>query len=88
LLRAWSLAPVDVLKVPHHGSRFQDARLSQTLLPTVALISNGKDNGYGHPAAETLAALRATGAAVWRTDTVGDLAVVRRAGTVQVVARG
>lgn len=88
LERAWSVSDVDLLKVPHHGSRYQDAGFLESLGAEVALVSAGEDNDYGHPAPDTLAMLRATGAGVWRTDTSGDLAVVRRGGAVVVVPRG
>ena len=67
---------MDVLKVPHHGSAHQDDRLLQGLGASLALVSVGKDNDYGHPSARTLALLRAAGAEVHRTDLEGDLAVV------------
>ncbi|EST24418.1 hypothetical protein M878_30870 [Streptomyces roseochromogenus subsp. oscitans DS 12.976] len=41
----------------------------------MALISCGADNPYGHPAPATVAALRAGGALVLRTDRDGELAV-------------
>ena len=67
---------VDVLKVPHHGSRFQDVSWLTSLTPRVALVSVGEGNDYGHPAPETVAVLEAAGAVVRRTDVGGDLAVV------------
>ncbi|MFE2281881.1 ComEC/Rec2 family competence protein [Streptomyces sp. NPDC059454] len=69
------LADVDVLKVAHHGSAYQDPDLIRRVAPRLALISTGKDNTYGHPAPNTLAALRAGGATVLRTDRDGALAV-------------
>jgi competence protein ComEC len=45
------------------------------LRPAVALISVGARNAYGHPAPATLAALRAAGARVLRTDRSGDVTV-------------
>lgn len=67
---------VDVLKVPHHGSRYQDEDWLLSLGARVALVSVGEDNDYGHPAAETLDPLTAAGTAVFRTDQEGDVAVV------------
>nr|WP_028806506.1 ComEC/Rec2 family competence protein [Streptomyces sp. 303MFCol5.2] len=67
---------VDVLKVAHHGSAYQDPDLIRAVAPRLALISCGADNPYGHPAPSTVAALRAGGAAVLRTDRDGALAVV------------
>ncbi|MEU7582552.1 ComEC/Rec2 family competence protein [Streptomyces sp. NPDC041068] len=73
---AESLASVDVLKVAHHGSAQQDPELLRRAAPRLALISCGADNSYGHPAPVTLAALRAGGAQVLRTDRDGAIAVV------------
>ncbi|MFJ5027355.1 ComEC/Rec2 family competence protein [Streptomyces sp. NPDC088560] len=73
--RAAELAGVDVLKVAHHGSAYQDPDLIRLAAPRVALISAGAGNPYGHPAPATLAALRAGGALVLRTDRDGSLAV-------------
>lgn len=67
---------VDVLKVAHHGSAHQDPDLIRAVAPRLALISCGADNPYGHPAPGTVAALRAGGARVLRTDRDGALAVV------------
>ncbi|MFI7315864.1 ComEC/Rec2 family competence protein [Streptomyces venezuelae] len=72
---AASLGSVDVLKVAHHGSAHQDPELLRRAAPRLALISCGADNSYGHPSPLTLAALRAGGAQVLRTDTDGAVAV-------------
>lgn len=69
------LPRVDVLKVAHHGSAYQDPGLLSRLRPRLALISCGADNPYGHPAPRTVSALRALGARVLRTDTDGTVAV-------------
>ncbi|MER6067284.1 ComEC/Rec2 family competence protein [Streptomyces sp. NPDC001817] len=78
---AAELAGVDVLKVAHHGSAYQDPELMRLAAPRVALISVGADNPYGHPAPATVAALRAGGALVLRTDRDGELAVGGTGGT-------
>ncbi|OIJ95948.1 hypothetical protein BIV23_33380 [Streptomyces monashensis] len=78
--RAAELARVDVLKVAHHGSAYQDPDLIRLAAPRVALISAGAGNPYGHPAPATLAALRAGGALVLRTDRDGALAVAGTGG--------
>ncbi|MEU6850688.1 hypothetical protein ABZ901_12270, partial [Actinacidiphila alni] len=69
------LPRVDVLKVAHHGSAYQDPDLLARVHPRLALISVGADNPYGHPSARTVTALRALGAVVLRTDTDGPIAV-------------
>lgn len=78
--RAADLARVDVLKVAHHGSAYQDPDLIRLAAPRVALISCGTDNPYGHPAPSTLAALRSGGATVLRTDRDGALALTGTGG--------
>jgi competence protein ComEC len=69
------LPRVDVLKVAHHGSAHQDPELLARARPRLALISVGRGNPYGHPAARTVTALRALGAVVLRTDLDGPIAV-------------
>jgi competence protein ComEC len=68
--------PVDVLKVAHHGSG--DAGLG-TLLdrarPSLAVISVGAGNPFGHPTAATLAALAEHDVCVLRTDRDGPVAI-------------
>jgi len=81
---AEELGAVDVLKVAHHGSAYQDPDLIRRVTPRLALISCGKDNPYGHPAPSTVAALRAAGAVVLRTDQDGALAVVGVGGGLSV----
>jgi competence protein ComEC len=79
---------VDVLKVPHHGSRYQDLPFLRSLHARLALISVGAGNDYGQPAADTVAGLAATGARVLRTDQEGSIAVVERDGRLATVTRG
>jgi competence protein ComEC len=67
---------VDVLKVPHHGSRHQDVGWLGSLQAKAAVVSVGKDNDYGHPDPELLDRLRADGMVVARTDDDGDIAVL------------
>ncbi|MET9499952.1 ComEC/Rec2 family competence protein [Streptomyces sp. NPDC006552] len=74
------LPPVDVLKVAHHGSAYQDPELLRRVAPRLALISCGADNPYGHPAPRLVEALREQGTAVLRTDRDGAVAVVGRGG--------
>ncbi|MET0736419.1 MAG: ComEC/Rec2 family competence protein, partial [Microbacterium sp.] len=64
-------APYAVVKVAHHGSADQDAALYALAEPSVALVTVGADNDYGHPRAETLAIVESLGAAIARTDLDG-----------------
>jgi competence protein ComEC len=68
---------VDLLKVGHHGSTSSTTpSLVEATDPSVAVISSGQGNEYGHPAPETLATLAAhAGMTVHRTDLEGDVEV-------------
>lgn len=87
LARAYPSLRVDVLKVPHHGSRYQDTAWLTGLDADVAVVSVGEDNDYGHPAPDLLDALAATGATVARTDRAGDVAVVLHDGRLRLRSR-
>lgn len=64
----------DILKVGHHGSRTSTSdSFVETVAPMYALISNGKDNKYGHPHRETLDTLAKFGVKVLRTDLLGTI---------------
>jgi len=68
---------VEILKVAHHGSEDPglEAELRE-LRPAIAVISCGRGNDYGHPRAETLAALRTvSGLSLYRTDLNGRVVV-------------
>ena len=66
----------DVLLVPHHGSRTSsNARFVAAVAPRWALIPVGYRNRFGHPHRRVLERYRAVGAAVFRTDLHGGLAV-------------
>jgi len=66
----------DVIKVPHHGSAYQEPGLLRAVGARVAVVSVGADNDYGHPATATLTLVRASGARLLRTDRDGDVAVL------------
>lgn len=68
---------VDVLKVAHHGSRnaTSEAFLEQ-LTPEVAVISCGRNNRYGHPNAEVVERLEASGCEIFSTAESGQVTVV------------
>lgn len=78
----------DVLKVPHHGSRFSAPEFLDRVGARVALVSVGQGNSYGHPNAGVLEHLAARGTMVERTDTDGDVAVAPGPDGPLVVRRG
>jgi competence protein ComEC len=71
------LGAYEILKVAHHGS--EDPGLDEELRilrPRIAVISAGRNNDYGHPRPETLAALATVpGLGLYRTDLQGRVVV-------------
>jgi len=67
----------DILKVPHHGSRRSTGLpFLEQVRPSVALISAGVDNPYGHPHRDVLARLEQVQATALRTDVWGLIQLV------------
>ena len=73
-----TMREVDIYKVSHHGSAYQDQLFTRALSPQVAMISVGAGNSYGHPAPVTLDLLAQAGAKVLRTDRDGAIAISAR----------
>ncbi|MGH7353694.1 MAG: DNA internalization-related competence protein ComEC/Rec2, partial [Candidatus Rokuibacteriota bacterium] len=87
LVSAHAPLTATVLKVAHHGSRTSSTpAFLASVRPTVAVISVGARNSYGHPDAGVLARLTAAGAIVYRTDRDGAL-VLETDGRVLTVTR-
>jgi competence protein ComEC len=74
-----------VLKVGHHGSRTSSsASFLAAVQPSVALISVGAHNLYGHPSPEVLQSLTSAGAQVLRSDWDGHTVVALAGERLQV----
>jgi competence protein ComEC len=75
ILSGLNLEKVDILKVPHHGSKtgMNDLILSQ-IEPSLAIISVGK-NSYGHPAPFSLGLLSKYKIETLRTDKDGEVRI-------------
>ena len=80
LLSRYDLRDIELLVAGHHGAATStsDALLQRTGASSV-VISVGAENSYGHPAADTLARVQNTGAAIYRTDELGTIVI--RGGT-------
>lgn len=72
LAAAGAVLAATVLKVPHHGARTSTGPLlAAAVRPSVAVVSVGARNAYGHPDPGVLARLAAAGARIFRTDRDG-----------------
>ena len=72
LLESGYAAGADILKVAHHGSKNSSLpRFLDVLKPSVAMVSAGIQNNFGHPNPVTLDSLRARRVLVMRTDRQG-----------------
>jgi competence protein ComEC len=66
----------DVLKVGHHGSKTSTMQPFLDLVsPSIAIVSAGFENSFGHPHKDVLARLGARHAAILRTDLDGLITV-------------
>jgi competence protein ComEC len=64
--------PVDVVVVPHHGSRTSSsAEFVEALAPRWAVVSAGHRNRWGFPAASVVSRWETVGAGVQRTSDSG-----------------
>ena len=76
LLIEKDLSVIDIFAVSHHGSKYSTSRaLLELIGGDDAIISVGH-NYYGHPAKETLDALKRWGYNVYRTDLDGNIEIV------------
>jgi competence protein ComEC len=75
----------DVLKVGHHGSRTSSSpAFVAAVAPSVAVISCGVRNRFGHPHEPTLQTFRRFGVRVLRTDRVGSVVVTTNGRSLDV----
>ncbi|MDD6208536.1 MAG: DNA internalization-related competence protein ComEC/Rec2 [Clostridiales bacterium] len=71
----------DVLKAGHHGSKYSTSQsFIDAVHPSMALISYGKSNRYGHPHKETLERLKKSGCQILTTGEKGEIDLVKQKG--------
>ena len=76
LVSGKQLKDVEVLKVPHHGSKYSSSQsFLEAITPELAVIEVGK-NSFGHPTQETLDRLTQVKTQIKRTDQDGDVVIV------------
>ena len=77
LVATGRIEQTDVLQVGHHGSKTSTSPLLVAAVrPSLAVISCGAGNRYGHPSPSVIARLREAGATVFRTDLRGGVIIV------------
>ena len=75
----------NVIKLGHHGSSTSSSKaFLEAVSPSIAVISCGEGNSYGHPHAETLQTLDRLGITVYRTDESGTVTVSTDGTALQV----
>jgi len=76
LVRSVPPARLRVLKVPHHGSATSSTdAFVKGMAPTIAVVSVGRANHFGHPVPEVMERYQAAGAQVYRTDRDGAVTI-------------
>lgn len=71
-----ALGSIEVLKVPHHGSKTgMNQAFVDWVKPKLSIISVGK-NSYGHPTREVLDMIQSVGSRIIRTDQAGDVEII------------
>jgi competence protein ComEC len=69
-------APMRIVKIPHHGSLTSSSiEFVRALAPTIAVVSAGRGNHFGHPVPEVLQRYEEVGAEIFRTDRDGAVMV-------------
>ncbi len=82
------LQPATLLKVGHHGSCTSTTpAFLAAIAPTYAVISDGRNNPFGHPCVPVLNALDVMHVHVYRTDTLGLSTFLLNGKSVQPVVR-
>jgi competence protein ComEC len=72
IVKSYPELKIDVLKVGHHGSKTSTSKsFINKFNPSVALISVGEGNRFGHPTKEVLDILEECGSVIFRTDEQG-----------------
>ncbi len=86
LMEQEAIVSYDVLKVGHHGSKYSSSeQFLNSVNPTVALISCGKDNQYGHPHKELITRLKAVTDNIYQTPITGMIQIQTDGSYIKVI---
>lgn len=82
----FSSDPIEVLKLPHHGSKTGvNNSTFEKIQTSLAIISAGKNNSYHHPHPSVLSLLRKYNIEYKRTDIKGEIKIVTDGKNTKVV---
>ena len=77
ILSSYEDIKADVLKLGHHGSSSSSSKeFISKVNPSIAVISAGKDNSFGHPHKESLKTLKDNNIPYYRTDLKGSIIIM------------
>ncbi|AYB39117.1 DNA internalization-related competence protein ComEC/Rec2 [Brevibacillus laterosporus] len=76
LLQRYTLPPIDLLKVGHHGSKTSSSEeFLNAITPGVSLISVGTNNRYHHPSEQVIERFKQQNTQIYRTDHHGAITI-------------
>jgi competence protein ComEC len=76
---------IDILKVAHHGSETSTkSQFLDSISPSIAVISAGRNNWYGHPHREVIKRLKERNIVIARTDQLGAISFIYKDGAWQI----
>lgn len=71
------ISGVELLKVPHHGSKYSNSReFLELIAPHYSIISAGEKNRYGHPSKDAIARMDELGLSHYCTIDYGQISVI------------
>lgn len=77
--------PLNILKLPHHGSKTGvDEKTFELLKPAMTIVSSGKNNRYHHPHPSVISLLKKYNLEYKRTDIDGEIEVITNGQTTVV----
>lgn len=87
IMEQQKLGTVDFYKAAHHGSKYSNSEEFLTALkPSIAVISCGENNRYGHPGEEAVAHMKEAGSHIFYTMKGGQIMVRKEKGEFLVTS--
>lgn len=85
IMEQQKLEKVDFYKAAHHGSKYSNSEeFLSVLSPTVAVVSCGENNRYGHPGEKAITHMKKAGSRIFYTMEGGQITIVKGKGSIGV----